>query len=383
MTITVQEAERLVREGVAALQQGRPAEARRHLQTVTATGRANVQIWLMLATACRDVGDAAGEEAALDQVMAMDPKVVRAIIMKGDCRARAGDRGGAISAYKLAVKAAAGQNLPEALAAELRRAETVAAGLCDEFEAEIVQLMDRNGLAPGERSARFRQSIDIHTGRKDIFFQEPTYYFFPGLPQVQFFETAGLEWVRAIEAKTDVIRNELQTALLEGINDFRPYMHSGLHAGLNVNARLIDSYDWSALFLMENGQGFDHLIERFPQTWEAVQAAPLPWIKGAFPTVMFSLLKPGAHIAPHTGMINTRLTCHLPLIVPPNCSFRVGNEVRDWEEGKLIVFDDTIEHEAWNRGEEDRVVLIFDVWRPELDEQERQEVTALLGIERS
>jgi aspartyl/asparaginyl beta-hydroxylase (cupin superfamily) len=92
---------------------------------------------------------------------------------------------------------------------------------------------------------------------------------------------------------------------------------------------------------------------------------------------MFSLLRPGARIAPHTGMFNTRLVCHLPLIVPPGCRFRVGNEVREWEEGKLLIFDDTIEHEAWNDGGEDRVVLIFDIWRPELSERERKEVAAL------
>ena len=63
-------------------------------------------------------------------------------------------------------------------------------------------------------------------------------------------------------------------------------------------------------------------------------------------------------------MQNTRLTCHLPLIVPPGCGFRVGNEVREWVEGKLLVFDDTIEHEAWNDSGEDRVVLIFDIGGP-------------------
>ena len=95
------------------------------------------------------------------------------------------------------------------------------------------------------------------------------------------------------------------------------------------------------------------------------------------PTAMFSLLRPGARITPHNGMFNTRLICHLPLIVPPGCGFRVGNEIREWEVGKLIVFDDSIEHEAWNDSDRDRVVLIFDVWRPELSAQERLEVGAL------
>ena len=81
----------------------------------------------------------------------------------------------------------------------------------------------------------------------------------------------------------------------------------------------------------------------------------------------------------HTGMFNTRLICHLPLIVPPGCGFRVGNQVREWEVGKLLIFDDTIEHEAWNDSDEDRVVLIFDIWRPELSPAERDEVEALFS----
>jgi aspartyl/asparaginyl beta-hydroxylase (cupin superfamily) len=121
------------------------------------------------------------------------------------------------------------------------------------------------------------------------------------------------------------------------------------------------------------------MIEACPQTWAAVQQAPLPTIPSWGPTVMFSLLKAGARIRAHTGMFNTRLVCHLPLIVPPNCRFRVGNEVREWEAGRLLIFDDTIEHEAWNDSDEDRVILIFDIWRPELNDQERHELGVLFG----
>ena len=93
---------------------------------------------------------------------------------------------------------------------------------------------------------------------------------------------------------------------------------------------------------------------------------------------MFSQLKAGAHIKPHTGFVNTRLIVHVPLIVPPGCKFRVGNEVREWERGKAWVFDDTIEHEAINTSNRTRVVLIFDIWRPELTEEERRLVAATL-----
>ena len=92
---------------------------------------------------------------------------------------------------------------------------------------------------------------------------------------------------------------------------------------------------------------------------------------------MFSLLKPQTRIPPHTGVSNARLVTHLPLIVPPACGFRVGNSIREWVPGKAWVFDDTIEHEAWNESDKLRVVLIFDIWHPHLTPAERAMVTAM------
>ena len=104
---------------------------------------------------------------------------------------------------------------------------------------------------------------------------------------------------------------------------------------------------------------------------------PLAHVATRSPSVLFSLLRPGAHIPPHNGFVNTRLICHLPLVVPGRCTFRVGNEMRDWVEGRAWVFDDTIEHEAWNRSDRTRVILLFDVWRPELSDEERRLVSTM------
>ena len=111
----------------------------------------------------------------------------------------------------------------------------------------------------------------------------------------------------------------------------------------------------------------------------ALAGVPLNQLPNRSPSVMFSLLRPHARIPPHNGLINTRLICHLPLIVPPGCGFRVGNENRHWQEGKAWVFDDSIEHEAWNPSDQTRVILLFEIWRPELTEQERLLVQALFA----
>ena len=94
---------------------------------------------------------------------------------------------------------------------------------------------------------------------------------------------------------------------------------------------------------------------------------------------MFSLLTPGAHIPPHNGVSNARLVCHLPLIVPAGCWFRVGDDKRDWERGTAWVFDDTIEHEAMNGGDALRVILIIDTWHPDLSAEERKAVGAVIA----
>ena len=376
MTLTQRDAEAHLRQAGAALQQNRPAEARQHLDALVGAGVANIQVLLMLATACRALGDDAAAEEAVDAVLATDPKIARAHIIKADCRAAIGRNAAAIRHYKLAAEAAAAQPVPESLAAELRRAAAAAEDIARRSAGELDDKLAGAGLAAGPRSARFQESLDITLGTKDIFYQQPTHYYFPGLPQRQYFDPADFPWAAEVEAATDAIRAEL-SACMADMGGFRPYMNSGTHTRDNANHALIDKREWSTLFLAENGALDDALIERCPRTWAAVQPT-LGWVKGGLPTVMFSLLRPGGHILPHTGMLNTRLTCHLPLIVPPNCGFRVGNEVREWEEGKLLIFDDTIEHEAWNRSDQDRVVLIFDVWRPELSAQERDEVAALM-----
>ncbi|HEX8261477.1 MAG TPA: aspartyl/asparaginyl beta-hydroxylase domain-containing protein [Allosphingosinicella sp.] len=384
MELSNQEAERLVREAVDAFQQGRPGEARARLDRVAATGRANAQIWLLLATVCRALRDVSGEEAALDRVLEMEPRAIRALIMKADCRAAAADYRIAASLYKKARNIAAserlppGQTLPADLVAELRRAEAAAAGLDARYSVHIESSLAAQGLPPENRSYRFQQSIDIMSDRGRIFLQEPTGYYFPELPHVQFYDREDFDWVPSIEAATDVIREELLAVMATGIGDFCPYIRP--EPNQPRHHPLFNKTEWSALFFVENGRLSEETIARCPETWKAVQAAPLPWIAGWEPTVMFSLLRAKTAIPPHSGTHNTRLICHLPLIVPPDCGFRVGNQIRQWEEGKLLLFDDTIEHEAWNNSSEDRVVLIFGIWRPELSDRERHEVSALFSV---
>jgi aspartyl/asparaginyl beta-hydroxylase (cupin superfamily) len=75
-------------------------------------------------------------------------------------------------------------------------------------------------------------------------------------------------------------------------------------------------------------------------------------------------MAPGTHIKPHVGWVRTVYRLHMGLVVPPDCALRVGAETRSWREGECLVFDDTVEHEAWNRSGDTRVVLLLDFLRP-------------------
>ena len=373
--------DRLLRESAEALRQGRAADARAQLGLLADAGSQKPMTWLLLAIACRHTRDLAAEEGALDRLLGLDPHSLHGLIMKGDCRALSKASADAIRFYRAALAVADSKQVPADMIGEVERARESLSQLENRAFQKREELMISRGFSPGEWSPRFRRALEIAAGRRKQYFQQPTVFTYPELPHVQYYDPDDFDWTPAVEARTADIRTEL-LALLDarGVDDFRPYIQAQDGAvRLDRNKELVDSKEWSALFLCENGQADEALIAQCPKTWETLQQVPLARISGWGPTVMFSLLRGGARIAAHTGMFNTRLVCHLPLIVPPACKFRVGNEIREWREGKLFVFDDTIEHEAWNESSEDRVVLIFDIWRPELSGKERGEITALLA----
>lgn len=380
MRLSNQEAENLMQEGVEALRQGRAADARTCFENLTASGSTSELSWLLLAASHGAGDDRAGEEAALNRLLEAVPQSVRGHVMKGDCRARAGDDDLACYFYRSALRLAEGKPLSQDTMTDVRQAERALAELETRAHATREARLTTRGLPPREWSPRLRHSLDLAAGRRKLYLQQPTAYLYPELPQVQFYDPAQFNWAPAIEAAAASIREELITLLTTSTDKFRAYIQSDISSiPLEANKALLNNKDWSVLGLCEQGWVVPDVVKRCPRTWEAVLKAPLPRISGWGPTVVFSMLKAGAHIAAHTGMFNTRLICHLPLMVPPGCRFRVGNDVREWEEGKLLIFDDTVEHEAWNDGSEDRVVLIFDIWRPELTEREKHELTLLFS----
>jgi aspartyl/asparaginyl beta-hydroxylase (cupin superfamily) len=327
--------------------------------------------YLGLAAARARIGDHRAALAAVDQALALQPRNLRALIVKADQLAAIGDARSASSFYRAAVDAAPA---PHEMPAELRDEVARATALCERY-ATAFETFLRERLSVREGS-RFSESLDILAGRRKVYFQEPRHYFFPGLPQTQFYERAAFPWLESLEAATADIRAELLEVLKQDAS-FRPYVERNSRLPHTDAQGLLDNPAWSAFYLWKHGELVPENAARCPKTLAAFADIPLAWVKSRSPSVLFSLLRPGAHIPPHTGEVNTRVICHLPLIVPPNCSLRVGNETRAVVEGKAWVFDDTIEHEAWNESRETRVILLFEIWRPELSTEERALVSAM------
>ena len=367
--------ERTAQAGIAALQAGDGKAARRAFETIVASGRATLQIWLWLAQACDMLDDRAAVMAHVARVVELDAANPYALVMAGEVQTRSGNDRAAIAWYERALNAAQGRQLPPDLIARLNRAATAREAAFAQFEAEMRGAFDTAGVDAASTGPRFAEALQIVSGRSQPYLQQPTSFYYPRLPQIPFYDPADFAWTGALAAALPAIRAEAEAVMAHG-DGIAPYVEADPDRPNKGHALLADAR-WSAFHLFRNGLPIADHAARCPATMAALDQAPLPRITGTAPMALFSILAPHTHIPPHNGMLNTRLICHLPLIVPDGCRLRVGAEVRDVRAGEVLLFDDSIEHEAWNDSDAPRAILLFEVWRPELTEAERQALTVM------
>src|SRR5437763_12508426 len=202
MPLDPQQEQALLHQGLAALQQGRGGEARSRLEQLTRAGSVNPLAWLLLAIACRGVKDAAAEEAAVDRLLQIDPRSLRGLIMKADCRAAAGDQGGARQYYRTAIGFAETTELSPDEAPEVEHARKALAELEAVFHAKRERLMTNRGFPPESWSPRFRHALELAAGKRRQYFQRPTIFTYPELPQVQYYDPQDFDWSPKDEAQT-------------------------------------------------------------------------------------------------------------------------------------------------------------------------------------
>lgn len=365
--------------GQLAFAKGELIAARDLLARAAQLNPRDPQAWTNLSMVQQKLGDTAATESALSQALQADPHDLLALLLRGKHFERQGRQQQAAQAYGAAATVAPPL---DQLSPELRVAVQKAQAYRDGYGQRLGAFMDEALQAAyaqvhGQDLERFKLSVDILLGRKQRFDSQPMRYFVPRLAPVEFFDRSHFPWLAEIEAGTPRILEELNLVLREDAQSLQPYITYGADQPIAQWAELNHSPRWSAYHLWKDGQPVREHVDRCPQTERLLGATPRPDQPGRTPVSMFSLLKPRTRIPPHVGASNARLVCHLPLVIPPGCGFRVGNSRRDWVQGQAWVFDDTIEHEAWNDGDLLRAILIWDTWHPELTAAERRMITAM------
>lgn len=360
--------------GMFRLDEERFSEAGDYFEQAIAADPASPDLWMNLAKAQRLAGDDDKEAASLDQALAIDQRHFMANVRRAELHEKRGETAGAMHRWSgvIALAEASGQanaSLDQLLTHARRYIADVATGFEKSLSPRLAKFRDSDANSLVRR--RFEACVGGVLGRRRVFANECHGLHYPFLPADEFFDRDHFPWLERLEAQTDIIREELLALLARGGEGMVPYVRQEAGTSPNKWSALDNSPAWSAYFLWKHGVRQDDACAQCPQTAALLGTLPMSDIPGRSPSVFFSLLRPGAHIPPHTGVTNVRSIVHLPLIVPPGCGFRVGGETREWEEGRAFVFDDTIEHEAWNTSDALRAVLIFDVWNPHLQDSER------------
>jgi aspartyl/asparaginyl beta-hydroxylase (cupin superfamily) len=366
-----------------ALAAGRSGEAKALLGQAVALDPAAPPLFLNLAAACRAEGDLKGAMSALDAALKLDPRNFLALLMKAAVLEKTGKRLQAGAAYGVALT-----QLPplEQLDAPTRqavdRARRVHADYLREMHGHMAEVTaGAAALGAAAESRRINAFIERLTGRRAVYQQQPTHFNYPGLPAIEFYDREPFPWLEGLEAATAAIRGEFLSVFADDkpSEGFEPYVEYPDGIPLDQWAELNNSERWSAFHLKKSGRRIEENCARCPKTLAALADIPQPHAPNRSPNSMFSLLKAKTRIPAHTGVANTRLVVHLPLVLPPGCGFRVGSETREWRMGRAWVFDDTIDHEAWNDSDQPRAILIFDVWSPFLSEAERAMVVQVMN----
>jgi aspartate beta-hydroxylase len=352
---------------------GDARRARELYERAIAADSGSKVLWLNLATACRSLGDKKAEGAALEKALAIEPRYVPALLQKAELMERLDNQKVAATVYQAALDCvASGTPVSQNMASALTHAQEVVNANSRELEAFLEQeLASVRQQHAGADQQRYDACRDVFLRKRRVYTHEAKGILFPYLPAIEFFRREEFPWLDTLEAATEDIAAEALAVLTGDRAGFKPYVDFPASAPVDQWAPLNHSFDWSVYNLLDDGAPLAEHIEKCPKTAAVLARLPLCDIPGYAPGAYFSVLKPRTRLPAHTGTTNTRSIVHLPLVIPEGCGFRVGSQVRTWQKGKAWVFDDTIDHEAWNDSDQIRIVLIFDIWSPLLTAAER------------
>lgn len=380
--------EALTAIGELALLRDDTERAKQYFQQAMQLHPGEAPVFLRFAEVLIAAGESREARKIVEAVLARLPTHCEAWLMLGWLRQHAGDALGALRAWYQAINRAhrAGQWLDAAstpahlLAPVTQAAENLHSGsrelFLNSYEAH------RQEVGPAALS-RVDRAVQGYLGEWDASppdaRQRPKFFYFPDLPPGPYHDPFLQPWAQQLLVSYPGIRSEAIRVLEEDqrLADFLEFP-----AGSKVEDYLQGAGprpSWEALFFYRHGKRYAENHVRCPQTSAALESIELCRIADQAPEICFSVLSPGSHIMPHYGVTNTRLVMHLPLLVPEDCALHIvdGGE-HCWREGELMMFDDTFQHEAWNRSASTRMVLLMDCWNPHLTGPERVAVKQLV-----
>ena len=329
--------------------------------------------WKKLAAIRRALGQEADAMAAVGHALSIEPRDPLSLLMKAGLVESNGDD--AEEPYRAALSfiddpAAA----PPALRARLDHARRY----CDAAHHMRVDRLSRIAAAQADDIG----CTTTERSRIDAFVQGIADAVSPVLPMLSrhpYHDPATFAGLVEAAQRHEAYTADYLRLMADEDGAAAPYVDHPTDVPLDQWVDLNRSRQWSAAHLWRGGGIVHRNADRCPTTMSAFAALPTPSIGGRSPNLMFSILAPHTHIPPHVGVTNVRLVVHVALIVPDHCSLTVGGERRGWVLGQAIVFDDTIEHEATNDSDDTRIVLIGDLWHPDLTANERTVLHALMA----
>ncbi len=369
-----------------ASQRGDEQRALDFLQAAARLDPTHAQLGIDLAVALGNAGRVPEAIKVIETTLASTPGHCAAWLLLSQLREAAGDSSGTLRACYEAVTRAqrAGQWTSEAttpphlLDAVVNAIERLRLGRRDLFFGAYEELRQQHGAASLARVDHALRGYlrDWDSTPADPR-QRPKFFFFPDLPNSPYHDPQLQDYAGQLHSAFPRIRADALRVLEEDrrLPNFIP-----------PTSRVEDfvagdgpAPSWEAFFFYRHGERYEANHARCPDTSAVLESIDLCRIADQAPEILFSVLKPGSRILAHHGVTNVRLVLHLPLVVPRDCALNlVDHGEHRWQEGRLVMFDDTYLHEAWNNSDQTRIVLLMDCWNPHLSTVERQAVKRLV-----
>lgn len=235
------------------------------------------------------------------------------------------------------------------------------------FSLLLLKLL--NFLYPQGNVHRFEESINLIARQTSNSSENTNNFVYPGITHKPWYESDDYN---ALITVTNILKKEfidIENEWLASLSSRKKIVPRYKPSEVFGETLKDKDENWKYYLIWRQGKFTDAALSMFPKTVNIVTKLK-PFLY-AFGEVVFIVMEPGVVLPPHTDDINISLTCHLGIETPENCGIKVENETRHWARGEVLFFDNSFIHEAWNKSQSNRVVMLIDLYHPELTKVEK------------